>query len=295
LIAIFGPTGVGKTEVAVELAGLLRARGDDPVAVSADAIAVYEGLDVLAAKPDTTELEHRLVSCVPVDQEFSAGRFAALAHAEIDGLLAEGRTPVVVGGTGLYLRAALTDLDMRPPAEPGLREGLERELATVGPEALHRRLSPGTAATVHPNDRKRIVRALELELGGSQPHSASDQLWSEDLRRPAKLFGIVMEREALNARIDARVREMLAGGAVEEVELALERGASRTARKALGFKEIEAHLAGEASLDEVQARITHGHRAYVRRQLTWMRKVRGVEIVDRTDLPARAVAERIAA
>jgi tRNA dimethylallyltransferase len=295
IYSIFGPTGVGKTEIAVELADLLRARGHDPVAVSADAIAVYEGLDVLAAKPATEKLEHRLVSCIPIDAEFSAGRFAGLAHAEIDGLLAEGRTPIVVGGTGLYLRAALTELDLRPPVEHDVREGLERDLAEVGPAALHGRLSPATAAAVHPNDRKRIVRALELELAGTPPHAASDQLWSEDLRRPAELFGITMDREALNARIETRVREMLANGAVAEVERALERGASRTARKALGFKEIAAHLAGEASLEEVRERIIRGHRAYVRRQLTWMRKLPGVEVIDRTELSAGAVAERIAA
>jgi tRNA dimethylallyltransferase len=295
LYALFGPTGVGKTEIAVELADLLRARGEDPVAVSADAIAVYEGLDVLAAKPATDRLEHRLVSCVPITEEFSAGRFAALAHAEIDELLEQGRTPIVVGGTGLYLRAALTELDLRPPAESGLRAGLERELAEAGPAALHGRLSPATAATVHPNDRKRIVRALELELGGTPPHPASEQLWSEDLRRPAELFGIVMDREALAARIATRAGEMLAGGAVAEVEVALERGASRTARKALGFKEIAAHLAGEASLDEVRERIERGHRAYVRRQLTWMRKLPGAEVIDRTGMSAREVAGRILA
>ncbi|MGH2980341.1 MAG: tRNA (adenosine(37)-N6)-dimethylallyltransferase MiaA [Solirubrobacterales bacterium] len=295
MIALFGPTGVGKTEVAIALAELLRARGEDPIAVSADAIAVYEGLDVLAAKPASERLEHRLLSCVPIDEEFSAGRFAALAHAEIDDLLARGRTPIVVGGTGLYLRAALTELDLRPPPPRDLREGLERELAQVGPDALHGRLSPATAATVHPHDRKRIVRALELELGGTPPHPASEQLWSEELRRPAALFGLVMDREALAARIESRAGEMLAGGAVEEVERALERGASRTARKALGFEEIAAHLAGEASLEDVRERIERGHRAYVRRQLTWMRKLSGVEIIDRTALSAREVAERILA
>ena len=294
MIAIFGPTGVGKTEIAVELADLLRGRGEDPVAVSADAIAVYEGLDVLAAKPATDRLEHRLVSCVPIEEEFSAGRFAGLAHREIDQLLAAGRTPIVVGGTGLYLRAALTDLDLRPPVEPDLRAGLERELAEVGPATLHGRLSPETAAAVHPHDRKRIVRALELEQTGTAPHPASAQLWSEELRRPTALFGITMDREALAGRIESRVREMLAGGAVEEVERALERGASRTARKALGFAEIAAHLAGEATLEQVRERIERGHRAYVRRQLTWMRKLAGVETIDRTGMSAGDVAERIA-
>ena len=296
MIAIFGPTGVGKTEIAVELADALRARGEDPVAVSADAIAVYEGLDVLAAKPATDRLEHRLVSCVPIDQEFSAGPVrGARACGDRRTRWRRGSTPIVVGGTGLYLRAALTELDLRPPPEPEVRESLERELAEVGPAALHGRLSPATAATVHPNDRKRIVRALELEMAGTPPHAASEQLWSDDLRRPAALFGIVMDRDALAARIESRVGEMLAAGAVEEVERALELGASRTARKALGFKEIAAHLAGEASLEEVRDRIERGHRAYVRRQLTWMRKLSGVELIDRTDLSAREVAERILA
>ena len=298
VLAVFGPTGVGKTEVAIELAALLRERGADPVAVSADAIAVYEGLDVLAAKPSADQLEqleHRLVSCVPVDEEFSAGRYAELAHPEIDTLVAAGRTPIVVGGTGLYLRAALTDLDLRPPPERALRERLERELAERGPAALHGRLSTATAAAVHPNDRKRIVRALELELMGTAPHAGSDGLWSDALRRPAALFGLTMERDALVERIRGRAAAMLAGGAVEEVERALGLGASRTARKALGFKELAAHLRGELDLDEARARIERAHIAYVKRQLTWMRKLAGVETVDRTGLGAAEVARRLLA
>jgi tRNA dimethylallyltransferase len=289
VFALFGPTGVGKSEVAVELAKLLAGRS--PVGVSADAIAVYEGLDVLAAKPATDRLEYRLTSFVPIGEECSAGRYAELAHAEIDGLVAEGCTPIVVGGTGLYLRAALTDLDLRPPAQPGVRAGLERELAELGPATLHGRLSTDTARTVHPNDRKRIVRALELELMGTPPHSDSGQLWSDRLRRPTALFGLTMEREALLARIRGRAAAMLAGGAIDEVERALECDASRTARKALGFKEIEAHLRGELTLDETRERIERGHIAYVKRQLTWMRKLAGVEVIDRTTLtPADAAA-----
>jgi tRNA dimethylallyltransferase len=291
VVALFGPTGVGKTEVAAALAGLLPEQR--PVGVSADAIAVYEGLDVLAAKPPPGPLEYRLVSVVPIDEEFSAGRYAELAHAEIDGLVEEGRLPIVVGGTGLYLRAALTELDLRPPPERELRERLERELAEAGPESLHRRLSPGTAATVHPNDRKRIVRALELELMGRPPHSGSEELWSDELRRPTVLFGLTMDRDVLIERIRARVGEMLAGGAVEEVERALSLGASRTARKALGFKEIAMHLAGDLSLEEARTRIERGHVAYVKRQLTWMKKLAGVEVIDRTGRGAAEVAAHI--
>jgi tRNA dimethylallyltransferase len=291
LVSIFGPTGVGKSEVAEALAGLLAERG--PVGVSADAIAIYEGLDVLAAKPLSGPLEYRLVSCVPIDEEFSAGRYAQLAHAEIDGLVEEERTPIVVGGTGLYLRAALTDLDLRPPPEPDLRARLEQELAEVGPASLHGRLSTATAQAVHPNDRKRIVRALELELMGRQPHARSDELWSEQLRRPTALFGLTMERGALLERIRGRAAAMLSGGAIEEVELALERGASRTARKALGFKEIAAYLEGDIGLDEARERIERGHVAYVKRQLTWMKKLAGVEVIDRTTLTAAEAAARI--
>jgi tRNA dimethylallyltransferase len=296
IVAIFGPTGVGKTEVAIELADLLRDRGEDPIAVSADAYQVYEGLDVLVAKPGDAELarlEHRLVSIVPVEQEFSVAQFSSHAHEEIDASVAAGRRPIVVGGTGLYLRAALTELELKPPPEAGLRERIERELSELGLEALHSRLPRELAHTVHPKDRKRIVRALELERMGERAHDRSDQLWSAQLRRPAALFGVVMERELLDERLAERVDRMLAAGAVEEVESALERGASRTARKAIGFEELSAHLRGQASLDEVAERITRRHRQYVRRQLTWMRKLADVELVDRTSSDTRSTANAI--
>src|SRR3954447_13837285 len=125
VIALFGPTGVGKTAVAVALADRLRARGGRPVAVSADALQVYRGLEVLtgvASDSERARLEHRLVFFLPVDRTFSAGEYARLAHAEIDGLLEEGATPIVVGGTGLYLRAALAELELKPPPPAGGRE-----------------------------------------------------------------------------------------------------------------------------------------------------------------------------
>ena len=136
VLALFGPTGVGKTALALAVAGRLRARGQCPVAVSADALQVYQGLETLtgvASAADRASLEHRLVAFLPITETFSAGRFAGLAHAEIDGLLAAGATPIVVGGTGLYLRAALADLNLRPEPPPGLRAELAARLKPKAP------------------------------------------------------------------------------------------------------------------------------------------------------------------
>jgi tRNA dimethylallyltransferase len=288
LLAVFGPTGVGKTALAFALADRLRARGERPVAVSADALQVYRGLETLTGVPTAAErgrLEHRLVSILPVDARFSAGEYAALAHAEIDGLLAAGARPIVVGGTGLYLRAALAELALRPPAPDELRARWERELARRGPEALHAELearAPWAAEAIEPRDRSRIVRALELhELGELEPPQGPSQLWTADTRHPTRLVGLVLDRDALYARIDARVDAMVAAGAIEEVRAAHAAGASDTARKALGFDEL---LAGDI---EAMKRRT---RNLAKRQLTWMRKLAGVEVVDMTGRAPVAVA-----
>src|SRR5436305_7525577 len=161
VIAVFGPTGVGKTAVAVALARELRGQGERPVAVSADALQVYRGLETLtgAAGPaERAELEHRLISFLPINAAFSAGQYADLAHAEIDALLAEGSRPIVVGGTGRYLRAALTELSLRPTPPEGVRERWLTELERHGPQALHARLAeraPWAAAEIEPADRQR--------------------------------------------------------------------------------------------------------------------------------------------
>jgi tRNA dimethylallyltransferase len=291
VLALFGPTGVGKTDVALALADRLRERGERPVAVSADALQVYAGLEVLtgtATAEEQARLDHRLVSFVPVDARFSAGEYAALAHAEIDDLLADGATPIVVGGTGLYLRAALADLDLRPPPPEGVREHWEAELAARGPEALHAELArraPWAAETVEPRDRSRIVRSLELlDLGELEPPQGPNRLWTSDTRHPTRLVGLVMERDALYERIERRVDAMLAAGVVDEVRRAHAAGASETARKALGFEEL---LAGDV---EAMKRRT---RNYARRQLTWMRKLPDVELVDVTGRQAEDVAAMI--
>jgi tRNA dimethylallyltransferase len=278
VIALFGPTGVGKTEVAIALADGLRAVGERPLAVSADALQVYDRLPILtgaATASQRSRLEHRLTGFVPVQETFSAGRYAQLAHAEIDAALAGGRRPIVVGGTGLYLRAALTELELRPPPEPAVRDRWSRRMRELGPLELHAELerrAPRTAAAIAPNDRQRIVRALELhEMGELPDRDGDNELWTASTRVPTLLAGLVMDRDALYRRIDARVEAMVAAGAREEVVVAAAAGASPTARGALGFEQL---LAGD--IEGMQRRTRH----YARRQLTWMRKLPDVAVID---------------
>jgi tRNA dimethylallyltransferase len=293
VLAIFGPTGIGKTALAFAVADRLRARGERPVAVSADALQVYQGLETLTGVPSLAErarLDHRLVSILPVDARFSVGEYAELAHAEIDRLLAHGARPIVVGGTGLYLRAALADLDLRPAPPDEVRERWAAELRRIGAPALHAELArraPWAAETIDPRDRTRIVRSLELlELGELEPPAGPNQLWTSATRHPTRLIGLVMDRAALYERIDARVDAMVAAGATSEVRAANAAGASETARKALGFDEL---LAGDA---EAMKRRT---RNLAKRQLTWMRKLAGVEVVDVTGREPDDVAAELLA
>lgn len=293
VVALFGPTGVGKTDVALALADALRACGEDPVAISADALQVYAGLEVLTGAASAAErerLEHRLLGFVPVAETFSVGEFMPLAHAEVDAALAAGRRPIVVGGTGLYLRAALCQLDLRPPPPPGLRERIEGELAARGSPALHAELAqhaPWAAERIDPSDRSRIVRALELhEVGALEPAPDESQLWTEETRLPTLLVGLTMERDALYERIERRVDAMVAAGAEKEVRAAAAAGASPTARKALGFEEL---LAGDV---EAMKRRT---RNYAKRQLTWMRKLPGAVVLDVTERAPADVADEVIA
>jgi tRNA dimethylallyltransferase len=311
VVGLFGPTAVGKTAVAIELAGLLRERGEDPVAISADSMQVYEGLGTLtgAATPaEQAQLEHRLIGFVPVTQSFSVGEYMPLAHAEIDAALAAGRRPIVVGGTGLYLRAALTELELRPPPDPELRARLQERMSREGPDVLLAEIrdrEPGVK--IARGDRNRIIRHLELlQMGeGSDPlqrRKGSDpppgerdfadqgsdppsQLWSSETRRPSVLVGLVMEREALDRRIDARMAA-IAEAAIDEVRAADAAGASPTARNAHGFEDL---LAGDVDAMKLKAR------QFARRQMTWMRKLAGVRIVDATARDPRDVAAEVLA
>jgi tRNA dimethylallyltransferase len=235
VVGIFGPTGVGKTGVAIALAELLRKQGEDPVAVNCDALQVYEGLEVLtgaATAEEQARLEHRLLSFVPVTEDFSVGDYMPLAHREIDAALEAGRRPLVVGGTGLYLRAAVA----------------------------------------------------ELSLTKVPPESEESELWSPETRHPTTIFGLDMDRDRLYERINARVETIVVDGAGEEARRAEALGPGRTARKALGFDEL---LAGD--LEAMKKR----SRNYARRQLTWMRKIPNLELIDRSGMSDEEVAAQM--
>lgn len=293
VLAVFGPTAVGKTEVAIAAAELLRERGERPVAVSADALAVYRGLEIITGAPGPQErarLEHRLVGVLDVTDTCTAGRYARMAHAEIDGLLAEGARPIVVGGTGLYLRAALADLALRPPVDPAIRARWRARMDVDGPAVLHAELSaraPEATQGIAPTDRQRILRALEL-LDAGRPLPAGDgrdELWTSRTRHPTRLVALVRDRATLYERIDARVDAMVAAGACDEVRAADAAGASATARAAVGFTELLA--------SDVPAMKTRTRRL-AKRQLTWLRKLPGVTLVD-VDAVGVAGAARVLA
>src|SRR4051794_39286644 len=245
--------------------------------VSADALQVYARLPILTGAADAPR-DTRLIGFVPLEQTFSAGAFAERAHAEIDGLLAEGRRPIVVGGTGLYLRAALADLDLRPPVDPALRAQIAaRDLAE-----LHAALPP--ELNIRATDTQRILRASELIAAGQRP-PRGEQLWTSHTRHPTLLAALVMDREPLYAGIEARVDAMVAVGAIEEVKRAAPR-ASATARKALGFQEL---------LDGDVERMKTNTRRYAKRQLTWLRKLPHAHLVDVTGRAPDDVAAELLA
>ena len=282
VVAVFGPTASGKSAVAQALAERIPAE-----IVSADAMQAYRGLPILTDQPDRPA---RLVGIWPLSHEGSVGEYARLAQAAIDEILEAGRTPIVAGGTGLYLRAALAELGLPPAPGPGTRERWERLYARLGAERTHALLArrdPEAAAAVHPNDRRRVVRALELHDAGASLHPDRDRLWSEDMRRPTVVFALDVARETLADRVDKRTREMFARGVEDEVRRALAGPVSATARRVIGLAEI-ARLPQEEAIPAVVRR-TLRYAAYQRK---WLRRIPGVVMLAADRSPA-ALAEEI--
>jgi tRNA dimethylallyltransferase len=282
VLALFGPTASGKSAVAEVIADAIPAE-----IVSADSMQVYQGLPILTNQPSRPT---RLVGMWELDHEASVAEFARLAHAAIDEILARGELPIVVGGTGLYLRAALAELQLPPAPAPGARERWSRLYDRLGADGAHRLLAerdPDAAASLHPNDRRRVVRALELAEAGSSLRPVRNRLWSDDWRRPTLVAGLEVARDELNRRIAARTREMLRRGAPEEARAALAGALSSTAEKVIGLRE-----AAELPEDEAAATITLRTRQYAAYQRKWMRRIPGLVTV-RADRPPDETAREI--
>ncbi len=282
VLAVFGPTASGKSAVAEAIADRTPA-----TLISADAMQVYRELPILT---NQSERHTELVAIWELDHEASLGEYAELAHAAIDEALDQGRTPVVVGGTGLYLRGALVELDLPPAPEPGARERWEAEYGRLGAEAAHELLAerdPAAAARVHANDRRRVVRALELSEAGASLAPSEGRLWSEDVRHPTVVVGLEVPRDVLAKRIERRTMQMFESGVEDEVRRALERPVSSTARTVHGLTDI-----AELPRDEAIASLIRRTSRYAAYQRKWMRRIPGLVTV-RGDRSAGEVADEI--
>jgi tRNA dimethylallyltransferase len=245
----------------------------------------YRGLPILTAQPERPTL---LVAIWPLPHAGSVAEYAELAHRAIDGLLAAGRTPVVAGGTGLYLRAALADLDVPPAPTANRRTHWEQVYDRLGGERAHEALTardPDAAKRLHPNDRRRIVRALELhELGSRLP--PGERLWTEETRHPTVVFGLEVPREVLAERIEERARAMFAAGVEAEVRTALSAGPSGTVVHALGLREI-----AELPREEAFIQLVGRTRRYAAYQRKWMRRIPGLVSVNANRSPDEVADE----
>ena len=280
VVAVFGPTASWKTAVAEAVADRLRTE-----VVSCDALQVYRQLPILTNQPSRRTA---LVGIRDVDEEMSVGVYAGLAHSAIDELVTERGHAVVCGGTGLYLRAALAELRVPPPAEAGVRERI-REEVRCDPGAAHERLArldPRAADVVHANDARRLVRALELAEMGESLVRDDDRLWEGRTRHPTLVVGLDIRPDELGRRIAARTDAMFAAGVVEEVRSAVAGGVSHTAAKALGLEEI-------ATLPEREARerVIVRTRRYAAYQRKWMRRIPDIVRLDGTRPPEELADE----
>jgi tRNA dimethylallyltransferase len=284
VIGLFGPTASGKSDVAAALTELIPAE-----VVSADAMQVYDGLPILTNRSPHPEL---LVGIWPLSHIASVGEYAPLAHATVDEILEAGKTPMVVGGTGLYFRAALAELELPPPPAPGARERWERLYDQDGATAAHARLGEldaPAAARIHPNDRRRVIRALELAEAGWSLVPRLETLFGGSWRHPTLLVGLDVPKLELERRIAERTRHMFDAGVEEEVRNALRVELSTTARKIIGLQEVTTLSRDEA----IEALIVRTRR-YAAYQRKWLRRLEGLVMVAADRPPEETAAEIVA-
>lgn len=282
-LAIVGATATGKSAVAMAVA---RERPELEI-VSVDSMQVYREMDIGTAKPtpaERAEVPHHLLDLADPSEEYTVKRFQQAARAALDDVERRGKRALLVGGTGLYLRAVVDDLDI-PGQWPDVRAGLEADLATAGAEPLHarlRQLDPVAAGRMEPTNARRIVRALEVTLGSGRPFSSFGPGLDVHGAPRARLVGLAVPLDVVGERIERRYRDQLAAGFLDEVRSLARRpaGLSRTATQALGYRELLAHVAGEVSLDAAVDLAVRRTRQFARRQRAWFRRDPRIEWLD---------------
>jgi len=284
VIIITGPTGVGKTGVSLLVAEALGTE-----IISADSMQVYRGMDIGTAKPSLEErarVRHHMIDIVDPSETYSAGRYIRDVTPLIEGLLDSGRLPVVIGGTGLYIRTLTSGLFSAPEADPELRAALI-ELESRMPGRLYqelKRIDPLKASSIDPADKRRVIRALEVSLKAGRPVSELQRELTEPLPYKFIKIGLTRERGELYRMIEERVEEMFARGLVDEVARLLGMNPSETPLQAIGYKEVIGYIRGEQGLDETKLLVKRATKRYAKRQFTWFRKEEGIHWVDITGL-----------
>ena len=294
IIFIVGPTSSGKSAVALGLAQKV-----DGEIISCDSMQIYRDMEIVSQAPADealSRIKHYLVGRIPPEEEYSAALFMGEAEKAILYIHSRGKTPIVVGGTGLYMKALIDGIFDSPGQDKVFRDILERTAAEKGREHLYLELEskdPVTAAKLHPNDVRRVIRALEvIEQTGRPMHEKKAEAMGIGERYDCRIFGLNIPRETLYARINATVDRMFDEGLVEEVKKLRQRHLSPTAEKALGIKEISAFLAGKVSKEEAKEELKKNTRRYAKRQLTWFRGDGRVVWID-GDRPPRDIVDEI--
>nr|PZN11739.1 MAG: tRNA (adenosine(37)-N6)-dimethylallyltransferase MiaA [Caldicoprobacter oshimai] len=285
LVVIVGPTAVGKTRLSIELAKALNGE-----IVSADSMQIYRYMDIGTAKPTAEErqgIPHHMMDIIDPGQEFSVAEYQRLATQAIDDIHSRNKLPIVVGGTGLYIKSLLYPMNFTDASyDQEFRKELQRQAETMGKEYLHKKLQavdPKTAARLHPNDVRRVIRALEVyHLTGKPMSEYNQELEKMDYKYNVAMIGLTMDRAKLYERINQRVDEMIEKGLLDEVKRLLDRGYTRDmiSMQGLGYKELIDYLQGRVSLEEAIYILKRETRRYAKRQLTWFRAQKDIAWVD---------------
>ncbi len=297
VVAIVGPTAIGKSRIGIEVAKILKTE-----ILTADSRQVYREMNIGTDKPTLDEqqgIPHRLIDLVDPDQSFNVGDFRHHASQEISRLHRQSLLPLVIGGTGLYIRALLRGLCPGPPANWVIRNELAQEAKTQGPGFLYEKLQqvdPDLAQRLHPNDQPKIQRALEVyRILGTPLSVAHQQHRFEDTPYPSLLVGLTMDRQALYRRIETRVEWEIHKGLVQETQSLMEQGYHRElgSMKGLGYRQFSGYLAGEYSYEEAVRLLKRDTRHFAKRQMTWFQKEPGIHWItlEESDIPDRAATK----